>query len=140
MNDINGFFGEFRWLSNFAKLETPIEILGVEFHTTENAYQASKCKQMDDFVLFGNLSASEAKAFGKQVEKRFDFEENKLAIMESLLEMKFSQPSFKEKLLATGNCYIEETNTWNDTFWGVCDGVGENNLGMIIMKIRNKLK
>lgn len=140
MNDINGFFGEFRWLSNFAKLETPIVLNGIEFHTTENAYQAGKCKQMDDFVLFGNLSASEAKAFGKQVEKRFDFEENKLAIMESLLEMKFSQPSFKEKLLATGNCYIEETNTWNDTFWGVCDGVGENNLGMIIMKIRNKLK
>jgi len=33
------------------------------------------------------------------------------------------------KLLSTGNCEIQEGNYWGDTFWGVCKGKGENNLG-----------
>jgi hypothetical protein len=32
--------------------------------------------------------------------------------------------------------YLEETNIWKDTFCGVYNGVGENNLGKIIMKTR----
>ena len=32
--------------------------------------------------------------------------------------------------------YIEETNHWGDVFWGVCDGVGESNLGKVLMGIR----
>ena len=60
--------------------------------------------------------------------------------MEHFLTLKFSIPKFKKLLLATGDRYIEETNTWGDTFWGVCNGKGENNLGKIIMKIRDTLK
>lgn len=32
---------------------------------------------------------------------------------------------------------IVEHNTWNDTFWGVCNGTGENHLGEILMDLRD---
>ena len=60
--------------------------------------------------------------------------------MEQILWAKFEQnPGLKEKLINTGDAYLEETNTWNDTFWGVCKGKGQNNLGKILMKIRAEL-
>ena len=44
----------------------------------------------------------------------------------------------KNKLKATGTKYIEETNHWKDTYWGVDYKIGgENNLGKILMLIRD---
>jgi predicted NAD-dependent protein-ADP-ribosyltransferase YbiA (DUF1768 family) len=35
---------------------------------------------------------------------------------------------------------LEERNAWGDTDWGTdINGVGENNLGKILMKVREKL-
>ena len=34
---------------------------------------------------------------------------------------------------------LVEGNTWGDKVWGVCDGVGENNLGKTLMRIRDAL-
>ena len=42
-------------------------------------------------------------------------------------------------LLSTGNAELIEGNWWNDTFWGICRGKGENHLGKILMNIRNQL-
>ena len=39
-----------------------------------------------------------------------------------------------------GNEELIEENWWNDTFWGVCRGVGKNHLGQILMKIRKEIK
>lgn len=56
-------------------------------------------------------------------------------------EFKYGQnPELCEKLLNTGDAYIEETNKWGDTFWGVSKGIGENNLGKILMGIRDQLR
>ena len=44
------------------------------------------------------------------------------------------------RLLETGDVYLEETNTWGDVFWGVCNGKGENMLGQVLMLIRDELK
>ena len=43
-------------------------------------------------------------------------------------------------LLSTGDKYLEETNHWKDTYYGVCDGVGKNVLGKILMSVRNIIK
>ena len=49
--------------------------------------------------------------------------------------------SLKEMLLATENAYLEETNHWLDRYWGVDeDGVGENNLGKILMAVRETIR
>jgi len=54
---------------------------------------------------------------------------------------KFSQSKkLSELLLSTGDKYLEETNNWGDEFWGVCNEVGENNLGKILIRVRKKLK
>ena len=61
--------------------------------------------------------------------------------METLVREKFSHnKDLKEMLLETGDAIIEEGNDWNDTFWGVCNGKGENHLGKILMKIREELR
>jgi predicted NAD-dependent protein-ADP-ribosyltransferase YbiA (DUF1768 family) len=49
-------------------------------------------------------------------------------------------PYLAEMLVETGDRYLEESNHWNDTVWGVCDGIGTNWLGKIIMDVRDQLK
>ena len=69
--------------------------------------------------------------------------------MKSLLIQKFDRdlnPENYQKLMMTGDKYLEETNYWNDIFWGVAkkdlneQGVGENNLGKLLMEIRSDLR
>ena len=138
--DIYGFKNEYRWLSNFYKLQEPIDLYGCVFYYTENLYQVFKCNKADDFILMASLTPGEAKRFGKRVELNPDFEANKLSIMKQILDIKFRQEYFKRRLLATGNCLIFEENSWKDFFWGCQNGIGENHLGKIIMEIREELK
>lgn len=46
----------------------------------------------------------------------------------------------KQKLIDTNDEYLEEGNSWNDIYWGVCKGRGKNMLGKILMKVREELK
>ena len=53
----------------------------------------------------------------------------------------FSQnEDLKEKLLDTGNEHLEEGNTWGDKIWGTVNGKGQNNLGKILMMVREELR
>jgi len=56
-----------------------------------------------------------------------------------LLIQKFKDPFLAAKLIQTGERVLIEGNEWNDTFWGVCNNQGKNNLGRIIMQIRLEL-
>jgi predicted NAD-dependent protein-ADP-ribosyltransferase YbiA (DUF1768 family) len=46
-----------------------------------------------------------------------------------------------EKLLSTGDIVLEEGNTWGDEYWGINlkTGKGKNNLGKLIMQIREEI-
>ena len=44
------------------------------------------------------------------------------------------------RLINTGDAILIEGNTWGDTYWGVCDGVGENRLGKLLMEVREECK
>ena len=58
--------------------------------------------------------------------------------MEEIVRAKFIQnPSLAEKLIKVEGP-IQEDNSWNDIFWGICNGIGENKLGIILMKIRDE--
>jgi predicted NAD-dependent protein-ADP-ribosyltransferase YbiA (DUF1768 family) len=67
----------------------------------------------------------------------------KISVMKQILEIKFSNKELREKLLETGNQYIQEGNWWNDVFWGVDlksdPPIGHNHLGKIIMEIRHNI-
>ena len=77
---------------------------------------------------------------GKQVQLRDGFNEMKLELMYKLLKMKFRPNSPLGKKLQNIHGEIIEENTWHDTFWGVCNGIGENHLGKLLMKIRDELQ
>ena len=48
-------------------------------------------------------------------------------------------PELAAKLVAIDE-EIFEDNSWGDTYWGQCNGVGNNWLGIILMEERDKLR
>jgi hypothetical protein len=135
-DSILGFFREYRFLSNFHLCN--IDINGIIYPSAENAYMSLKTNSLEDKKNFARMTPKEAKSFGKTVTLIEGWSEYRLPAMEMVLEKKFSIPYLTEMLLSTGDKYLEETNYWRDTFWGVCKDVGENNLGKILMKIRDQ--
>ena len=136
---IDSFQGENRWLSNFWDVD--VELEGMVFKSVEHAYMAAKTTDMEIRKKIQNMpDAGAVKRFCKTIKLREDWEDIKINVMRSLLIQKFNHPLLKMKLLNTGDCQIIEGNTWGDTFWGVCRGVGQNNLGKLIMEIRGSLR
>lgn len=111
------------------------------YPTSEHAYVSAKTLNENTKLNVAMLATpGEAKKYGRSIKLRPDWNDVKLAIMEEIVREKFIQnPPLLEKLLATEDIYLEEGNTWGDTFWGVCDGEGQNHLGKILMKIRTDL-
>lgn len=136
--DIFEFQGEYRWLSNFWPCS--VELDGLAFNSVEAAYVAAKTTDVEIRKKIQSLkTAGECKRFGRTIELREDWEDIKLDVMYKLLVQKFSNKELARKLLDTGDRHIQEGNNWNDKFWGVCKGVGENHLGKLIMKVRSDL-
>lgn len=139
MDKIASFRGENYFLSNY--YSAPVTYDGITYKNNEAAFQAQKCQNKDDRILFSQLSPNEAKPLGRHVDLRSDWEEVKTQIMYEIVFAKFSQnEDLKRKLLATGDRLLEEGNTWGDRIWGTVNGKGENRLGKILMKIREELR
>jgi hypothetical protein len=139
-NTIYGFFGEYRFLSNFHPCEITDDYELI-YPSTENAYQAAKHNAVDVRKLFVNISPGGAKKLSKKIKPVENWDNIKLMVMKKLNKQKFTKhEELKNKLLATGDKILVEGNWWNDIFYGVCNGVGENNLGKILMEIRNEVK
>lgn len=136
---IDEFRGEYRWLSNF--YPCPVRMYGVEYHCVENAFQASKEKSVSARAKYQHVNAATAKRYGRQAQLRPDWNNVRLGFMEELVRRKFkSNERLAYLLKKTGDAELIEGNNWGDTFWGVCNGKGENHLGKILMKIRSELQ
>jgi hypothetical protein len=138
---IKEFKGEYRWLSNFAL--SKIIIKGIEYITVEHAYQAAKNNSPEWKELCRTIEKPrEVRDAGQEVEVIPDWESKKLGIMRFCIEQKFDQEPYKTLLLETGDQELQEGNNWHDTFWGVDlnSGVGQNNLGKLIMEKRKTLR
>lgn len=134
---INNFRGKYYFLSNF--YEAPVTWNGLTYLNNEAAFQSAKT--FSDRECFTNLDPSSAKKLGRRVQLRDDWEDVKNDIMYEICKAKFSQNiELKKKLLATGDKHLEEGNTWGDKIWGTVNGIGENRLGKILMKIREELR
>ena len=81
----------------------------------------------------------ETKRFAKTLVLPDGWDTFRVHLMKGLLRDKFEIPSLREKLLATQDSYLEETNHWRDTFWGVYKGEGNNMLGKLFMEIRSEI-
>lgn len=134
---INYFTGEYDFLSNF--YIGTVVYNGLTFTSSEAAFQSMKCPERAR--EFTQLNPSQAKSLGRKVELRSDWEEIKDNVMYGVCYAKFSQnEDLKRKLIATGDAKLVEGNTWNDIYWGMCKGKGQNKLGEILMKLREELQ
>lgn len=139
MKTIAAFSGPYRFLSNFWSCCIAFE--GHSYRTVEHAFQAAKTFDEDERRRIRNEGdAAGAKRRGKHVTLREDWEAVKIDVMRNLLRQKFGTDPLKSKLLKTGKAKLVEGNWWGDKFWGVCDGKGENHLGLLLMEIREELR
>lgn len=136
---IGQFQGRYRFLSNFWNVGVTLD--GVGYATVEHAYQAAKTLSAGERekIRFA-ATPGQAKKMGRGVTQRVDWDNVKLAIMETLLRQKFQQPQMRAWLLETEDEELVEGNAWGDVFWGVCKGAGQNHLGKLLMQIRAELK
>lgn len=142
---IDSFMGEYRWLSNYHYCTIVYD--NITYPSTEHAYQALKSLNNKDRMRIAALpTPKEAKQAGFTVELRPNWDNIKLSIMEEVLRLKFAHPDLKQKLLDTGDATLIEGNYWHDNFFGVCtcdnckNKIKNNNLGKLLMEIREELK
>lgn len=138
-NPAVAFRGELSFCSNF--FICAFTYNGVMFPTSEHAFQWAKCKNEADKVkVLQAITPGDAKKIGKQVELVDDWDTKRLTVMLEVIRAKFKNPLLADRLIKTGDKELVEHNTWNDYYWGVCNGEGENWLGKILMKVREELK
>lgn len=140
MNDpITSFTGEYRFLSNFWPAEVTFE--GEVYPTVEHAYQAAKTLDKAERAFIQTCKTpGAAKRMGRTITIRDDWGKAKLQVMVELVTEKFQRhKDLLQKLKDTGDRQLIEGNTWGDTYWGVCEGEGENFLGKILMAARTGL-
>lgn len=139
---ITKFDGEHRWLSNFYPAPVFVKYGAgwLEFDSVEHAYQAQKTSE-DHWSEFIGITAGQAKRLGRRLKLIDHWDAIKEDVMLALLRQKFKKKSpLGRKLIETGELVIIEGNTWNDTYWGVCNGQGKNRLGHLIMQVRDEIK
>ena len=135
---VREFKHKYFFLSNFFPITIIID--GVEYASSEHYFQAMKFTNPEIQERIRNApTPSLAKKLAKRYNKRDNWYDISLNVMEKALRAKFEIPKLRKKLLATDDMYLQEGNRWNDTFWGVCRGEGENNLGKLLMRVRSEL-
>ena len=164
MKTIKNFRGYYSFLSNFSN--SKIKFKNYIFENSESVFQVQKFDYNDQLLrAFSVLNPSDAKKYGRAkilflnndtdelasnkrpyywenyTEFRMtpDWNDRKIEAMYNSVRLKFTQnPEIKEKLIETRDYYLEEGNTWGDKFWGTVNGEGENNLGIILMQVRDE--
>lgn len=138
---ISSFEGRWAFLSNFYPVV--IEHDGIKYPSLEHAYQAMKTlDHVTRLRISREPTAAGAKARGNRLPpilKRSEWPEIKVNVMLVLLRMKFFREGLAQQLMDTMPHDLVEGNDWNDTFWGVCHGQGENQLGKLLMQVRMEL-
>ena len=134
--------GEYGELSNFARY--PITLKGKRWPTSEHYFQAQKfVDSRDQEEIRGANTPMLAARWGRDRKRKLrrDWERVKLAVMREAVEAKFRQhEDLRALLLGTCDATLIE-HTENDDFWGDGgDGSGRNELGRILMAVRQRLR
>jgi ribA/ribD-fused uncharacterized protein len=134
---VGPFAGAWRFLSNF--YPASVEFENVVYPTVEHAFQAAKSADLDmRRRILEAPTPGEAKSLGRGIDPRPDWDLVREEVMLQLLRQKFSDQTLQSHLLDTAEQRIVEINTWGDTYWGVCRGVGENRLGLLLERVRHE--
>lgn len=127
------------FLSNF--YPSTIKYQGFFYQTVEHAYQASKTvDEKSREIIRKSKNPMDAKKLGRALVLRDDWDDVKISIMKELIEEKFQNPFLMYMLIDTCDYQLINENRWNDRFWGMTNGIGENWLGKILEEVRQKIK
>ena len=153
------FSGEKRFLSNmqschitmdkqYQELFPMFKFDDRDYGSSEHLYQALKSdsEEWKDLIcdtdkptktktLASELLTSENPKF--QIREDW-FESGRDNAMVISLFLKYTQSRFLMEKLKEEKGYIEEGNYWDDVYWGVCNGIGENKLGKLLMVLRDQ--
>ena len=124
---ITDFSGVYHFLSNF--FERPVCYKGIYYASSECAYQADKFDDPTMKLKIAVMKPNESKKYARanKSKTRPTFHDEKVGVMKEIVLEKFKQnPDLATLLLGTGTEELVEGNWWNDIFWGVCKGRGEN--------------
>ena len=142
---INSFSNQYEFMSNF--YNAPVTYDGLAYRNNEAAFQAHKLANKEERKKYCEYSPSKAKLEGRNCKLRGNWESIKYQVMYDIVKAKFSQnENLKQMLLDTDNKELIEGNWWHDNCWGDCscerckDIKGQNNLGKILMKVREELR
>ncbi len=136
---INEAYGCFSNFSHYG-----FELDGKWWMTSEHYFQAQKfhnTKYEEMVRLLDNPMKAAEMGRDRSLPLRKDWEEVKDAVMEKAVMEKFKQnKEIREVLLSTDKESIVEKTT-DDYYWGCGkDGSGQNKLGKILMRVREKLR
>lgn len=136
---IKSFNGTYSFLSNF--YPSPIIFEGRAYSTVEHAFQAAKATNDSDLERIRLAKTpTQAKAIGRSISLKEDWDESRVYVMRLAVAGKFKQsPILRTRLLETVGRELVEGNTWGDRFWGTVNGQGDNNLGKILMSVREEV-
>lgn len=137
--DIKVFKNQYYFLSNF--YPCLVEYEGRTYPSSECAYQAAKSLDPEVRRFFETVSNSmSARRWGNKIQLRPDWDIARYDIMYQILKSKFKIPKLRKMLIDTEDAYLEEGNMHGDKYWGTVKGQGQNNLGKLLMKIRDEIK
>eukprot|EP00347_Sterkiella_histriomuscorum_P005823 403355134 len=128
-------------MSNFSRHQ--LEYKGKQWATSEHAFQVQKFydDEIQERIRACKTPMLAAKLGRDRTLPRVDnWDGVRNEIMFEILVAKFTQnENIKQKLLATGDAILVE-HTANDDYWGDNgDGTGQNVLGKLLMRLREKL-
>ena len=131
------FRGKFYFLSNFYPCTIVID--GFEYQSAKAAFQGQKSVQ-HAHLFTGDITPLEAKRLGRRIPIDVrEWNARRLEVMKRVVWAKFAQnPKLRKMLIAVTEPIVED-NTWGDTYWGKCRGVGSNHLGQILQEVRDSL-
>ena len=133
---------EFGELSNFAAY--PITLGGKRWPTSEHYFQAHKFSdpQLREKIRKAKTPMIAARlGRDRSAPLRRDWESVKVQVMTEAVLAKFTQhDDLRALLLETGDAKLIE-HTDNDAYWGDGgDGSGKNMLGIVLMRVRERLR
>lgn len=141
---ISKFEGRYAFLSNFYSSEIIICLVNGEYRTAptvEHYFQAMKTTDVAEQInILSAVTPGKAKRLGRRCHLRDDWDKIKNDVMLNALEQKFKNKRLRNLLLDTGSETLIEGNTWGDRYWGVCNDTGLNNLGYLLMVVRENIR
>lgn len=141
MDKIKGFTKDYHFLSNY--YNHTIKFDGLFYRNNIACFIAQMFEPNDTKKLFSKMLPGQAIRMAEMMRNPREKEWNDIKedLMYKICYAKFSYATkLRDQLIDTGDAELINETKWDNKFWGTTNGIGENKLGKILMRIREELK